>query len=47
MLTSLRNLSSLACLVDATSIKDKNSGLLNGAGTNEEAILLFPSMITS
>ena len=48
MLTSLKNLASLSCLVDATSIKDKNSGLLNGAKTNEKAILpLFPSTITS
>ena len=39
LLTSLRNLASLACLVDATSIKDINSGLLNGAGTHKKAIL--------
>lgn len=48
LLTSLRNLASLACLVNATSIKDINSGLLNEAGTHKKAILShLPSMITS
>lgn len=48
LLTSLRNLPSLAPLVDATSIKERTSGCLNGAGTNEKTILSpCSSIITS